>query len=236
MGTQRDLVRDDLAPAAIPPLENGDRLTRREFERRYAAMPQVKKAELIEGVVYMPSPAHFRAHGQPHAQVMAWLGVYCAATPGVHLGDNATVRLDRDNEVQPDALLRLDPAAGGHSTVGEDDYVEGPPELIVEIASSSVSYDLYDKLKVYRRSGVQEYLVWQVYDRRVDWLCLVEEEYHPLLADGEGIAHSRAFPGLSLDVTALLRGEMAAVWAVSQQSLKIEEHGAFVKRLLQSGL
>ncbi len=92
---------------SIPPLESGDRLTRQEFERRYQAMPRINKAELIEGVVIMPSPVHFSSHSQPHSHIITWLGVYCAATPGVSLGDNATVRLDADNEVQPDALLRL---------------------------------------------------------------------------------------------------------------------------------
>jgi len=129
-----------------PPLESGDRLTRHEFERRYHAMPHVKKAELIEGVVYIPSPVHFEDHAEPHSWAVTWLGVYCAATPGVKLGDNATVRLDLDNEVQPDALLRLEPAAGGRSRISYDDYVKDAPELIVEIAANSASYDLHDKL------------------------------------------------------------------------------------------
>lgn len=112
----------------IPCLENGDRLPRPEFERRYAAMPQVKKAELIEGIVYMPSPVRVRQHGRPHALVMGWLSNYWAATPGVDLCDNTTVRLDLDNEPQPDALLRIE---GGTSRISEDDYIEGSPELVV---------------------------------------------------------------------------------------------------------
>ena len=115
-------------------------------------MPQVKKAELIEGIVYMASPLRFRSHGKPHAYIMGWLAMYEAATPGVELGDNATVRLDADNEPQPDALLRVE--VGGLSRISEDDYVEGAPELIVEIAASSASLDLHEKLKVYRRNQV----------------------------------------------------------------------------------
>jgi Uma2 family endonuclease len=133
-------------PLTILPLENGDRLNRAEFERRYTAMPEVKKAELIEGMVYMASPLRFRSHGKPHAHIMGWLATYEAATPGVELGDNATVRLDADNEPQPDALLRID--VGGRSQISDDDYVEGAPELIVEVAASSASYDLHEKLKV----------------------------------------------------------------------------------------
>ncbi|OCR02378.1 hypothetical protein BCD67_01385, partial [Oscillatoriales cyanobacterium USR001] len=136
----------------IVPLENGDRLTRIEFERRYQAMPHLKKAELIEGIVYMAAALRIRSHGEPHAYIMTWLGVYKASTPGVQMGDNATVRLDADNEVQPDALLRIE--QGGTSRVSEDDYVEGTPELIVEIAASTVSIDRHQKLQVYRRNGV----------------------------------------------------------------------------------
>src|SRR5690242_6337929 len=120
------------AVAHVPALESGDHLSRSEFERRYEAMPALKKAELIEGVVYVGSPVRMDVHAEPHASVITWLGTYRAATPGVRLGDNPTVRLDLDNEPQPDALLRLEPAAGGRSRVDEDGYVEGPPELVVE--------------------------------------------------------------------------------------------------------
>ena len=107
----------------VPHVESGDRLTRPDFERRYQAMPHIKKAELIEGVVYVASPVRIANHGRPHAQIIGWLMVYSAATPGVDLADNATVRLDIDNEPQPDALLRLEPEAGGNSRISEDDYV-----------------------------------------------------------------------------------------------------------------
>jgi hypothetical protein len=123
----------------VPILENGDRLSRPEFERRYRLLPDVKKAELVEGVVYMASPGRMRNHAEPHANIMLWLGTYRVATPNVMLGDNATVRLDLDNEVQPDAVLRLDESAGGRSRISEDDYIEGAPEPIVEIAASTAS-------------------------------------------------------------------------------------------------
>ncbi len=225
----RRAVRFRVVP---PPLENGDRLTRAEFERRYEAMPHVKKAELIEGVVYMPSPVHHTGHGKPHAQIVGWLLIYCAATPGVELSDNASVRLDMDNEVQPDALLRLDETLGGASRISDDDYIEGPPELIVEIAASSVSQDLHAKKKVYRRNGVQEYLVWRVYDEKLDWFHLEGGEYRRLEAD-DGVIHSRVFPGLHLAVDALLKGDLATVLNVLQRGTETEEHAAFVERLSQ---
>jgi Uma2 family endonuclease len=153
----------------VLPLESGDRLTRAEFERRYDAMPHIKKAELIEGVVYVPSPVRSASHAQRHGLIITWLGVYAAATPGVELNDNATVRLDLDNEPQPDALLRLHERLGGQTRLSPDDYIEGGPELVAEIAASSAAYDVHDKLRVYRRNQVQEYLVWQVHEHRLDW-------------------------------------------------------------------
>jgi Uma2 family endonuclease len=120
----------------------------------------------------VPSPLRFEKHAKPHACIIGWLALYSAATPGVDLADNAAVRLDWDNEPQPDALLRIATEKGGQSHINEDDYVEGAPELIAEIASSSASYDLHDKLTAYRRNGVQEYIVWQVYDQKLDWFSL----------------------------------------------------------------
>ena len=163
--------------AVSPPLHAGDRLSRFEFERRYAAHPEIKKAELIDGVVYMPSPVRFPDHAAPHFQLNTWLGLYCFATPGVQGADNATVRLDLESEVQPDALLRLEPELGGRSRVTEDHYLEGPPELVLEIAASSASYDLYDKKESYRRAGVPEYVVWRVLDTAIDWFRLQGGDY-----------------------------------------------------------
>jgi len=217
-------------PPAPPPLQAGDRLSRAEFERRYHAHPEIKKAELIEGVVYMPSPVRFEQHGRPHSDVITWLGVYRAATPGVLVGDNVTVRLDFENEVQPDALLRLEPEQGGRSRVTEDDYLEGPPELIVEITASSVSYDLHDKLRVYARNGVQEYLAVQMYEQRVDWFVLREGVYETLAPGEDGVLRSEVFPGLWLQPDALWSGDVAAMLAVLQEGLASSEHSVFVAR------
>jgi Uma2 family endonuclease len=213
----------------ILPLENGDRLTRIEFERRYTAMPKVKKAELIEGVVYVTSPLRHRSHGKPHAVVMTLLSAYWSATPGVDIGDNSIVRLDLDNEPQPDVLLRIE--SGGQSIVSDDDYIEGAPELIVEIAASSAAYDLYDKKQVYRRHGVQEYIVWQVFDRKVDWFSITEGEYVPLQPDDNGVVKSFVFPGLWLAVPLLLAGEIVNAIAVLQSGLTSPEHAQFIELL-----
>ena len=126
----RSVAGGSARPTRPPGLENGDRLTRAEFERRYEARPDLKKAELIEGVVHMPSPTRSAGHARPHAAVMFWLGTYALATPGVQVNDNPTVRLDLDNEPQPDAALLVAPEAGGQARVDEDDCVEGAPELV----------------------------------------------------------------------------------------------------------
>jgi Uma2 family endonuclease len=226
---------DARAPAGAvttpPPLENGDRLTRAEFERRYDAMPKLKKAELVEGVVYVPSPLRYDRHGRPTSMLETWLGVYSAATPGTGSVGNTTVRLDLDNEVQPDILLRLEPEHGGRSRIGAEGYVDGAPELAIEVPASSASYDLHDKPRVYRRSGVQEYLVWRVLDRSVDWFRSREGVYECLEPDEAGILRSEIFPGLWLAVPALLAGDLAAVLAELQRGLASPEHAAFLERL-----
>jgi Uma2 family endonuclease len=223
-----------LAKPSVPlilPLENGDRLTRAEFERRYHAMPNVKKAELIEGRVYMSSPVRARKHGKPHAAIIGWLFNYCQATPGIELMDNATVRLDADNEPQPDACLRIEEMAGGQSRITADDYIEGAPELVVEVAASTASYDLYEKKQVYRRNGVQEYLVWRVVDRAFDWFVLQEGVYVNLPIDPDGMMRSQVFPGLWLAVTDLLALNLTEVVAGLKLGLESKDHQAFRQSL-----
>ncbi|MBE9011590.1 Uma2 family endonuclease [Pseudanabaenaceae cyanobacterium LEGE 13415] len=211
-----------VSQVSTPPLESGDRLSRTEFERRYALFPNLR-AELIEGVVYVASPVRAKQHGRPHALMITWLGTYVSATPGVDIEDNATVRLDLDNEPQPDALLRIEPEVGGNSRITEDDYIEGAPELIVEIAASSASVDMNAKLNAYRRNGVREYLVWQVYENQIRWFQLQDSEYVPLEPEAE-VIKSRIFPGLWLAIDALQQGDLATVLSMLQTGLSSSEH------------
>jgi Uma2 family endonuclease len=223
----------------VPELRAGDRLTRDEFERRYSAMPDLKKAELIEGVVYMGSPVSYVRHGLPHNNLAAWLGFYRLLTPKVMAADNTTVRLDLENEPQPDLLLCIPQAAGGTARLTADGYLEGPPELAIEIAASSASYDLHDKLRAYRRNGVQEYLVHRVDDEAIDWFVLEGGAYVRLEhqepdrqdSDRGGILKSRVFPGLWLDVGALLRGDLPALRAAVERGCAEPAHATFVQRL-----
>lgn len=210
----------------IPELCSGDRLTRDEFERRYAAMPD-RKAELIEGEVYMASPVNLMRHGRPHGVMAFWLGAYEALTPGLISGDNTSVRLDLDNEPQPDLLLCLPADRGGNAKVREDGNLEGPPELVIEIAASSVSYDLHQKLHAYRRNGVLEYLVHRVDDGEVDWFLLERGAYVRQALDAQGLLKSRRFAGLWLDVAALLRQDRLALQAAVARGCATAEHAAF---------
>jgi Uma2 family endonuclease len=218
---------------SVPPLQSGDRLSRAEFERRYHLHPEIKKAELIEGEVYVTSPVHAKKHARPHFNVIGWLSAYAAMTPGVLGNDNATLRLDLENDPQPDVILCLDPAYGGRTRVTADDYLEGAPELIVEIAASSASYDLNQKKRAYARNGVTEYLVFISYERRTCWFVLRDEGYVELTADEQGILRSEVFPGLWLPADALWQGDLARMLAVLQQGLASAEHAAFVQQLQQ---
>ena len=222
-------VAPHVATAPVPPLENGDRLTRCEFERRYALRPDLEKAQLIAGIVCMPSPVSL-VHAEAHSAIQSVLAVYAAFTAGVRAADNATVRLDLDNEPQPDVLLRIEPGVGGRSRAS-DAYLEGPPELIVEIAASSASIDLHAKLRAYRRNGVQEYVVWRTGNRRIDWFELADGDYRPLPADDAGVVRSRVFPGLRLAVGALLDGDLAGALQALQAGIDSDEHRRFVARL-----
>ena len=183
----------------------------------------------------MPSPVRVRRHGSPHAKIIGWLIHYQARTPGVEVADNATARLDMDNEPQPDAMLFIAPELGGQVRISPDDYVEAAPELVAEVASSSASYDLNTKRHAYRRSGVQEYIVWRVLEQQLDWFILRGGRYEPLAADDRGLVRSATFPGLWLDPAALLRGDLAATLQVLDEGLSTPEHAAFATRLAAAG-
>ena len=236
-----DILEQTAVRAAAPPirratrqvhplLRDGDRLSRTEFERLYLNAPESFKAELIEGVVHVASPVRNELHGVPHARVVTWLCVYEAGTPGVQTSDNATVRLDWDNEPQPDASLRILPEFGGQSR-DDEGYVALAPEWVGEIAGSSASYDLHDKLEAYRRNGVREYFVWRTEDTALDWFVHRGGRYERLEAGSDGLLRSEVFPGLWLDPAALLAGDLRRVLEVLNTGLASLEHAAFVSQL-----
>lgn len=199
----------NVAEPFIPPLENGAHLSACEFLRRFEAMPELKKAELIQG----------------------WLCNYAIATPGVKAAANSTVRLGPDDVPQPDAFLRILPDHGGRTIIDDKGYLNGALELVVEIAASSASIDTREKLVSYRRAGAQEYLVWRTEDGEVDWWTLEDDEYRRLPCDEAGVIHSRVFPGLRLNPAARLTGDGARLMDSLQEGLRSEKHGEFARGL-----
>ena len=169
-------------------------------------------------------------HGGPHFDLISWLGLYRIATPGVRGGDNATLRLPLNNRPQPDAFLFIEPSHGGRVRI-EDGYVVGGPELVAEVAATSVNYDLTEKLPLYLQNGVREYVVWRVFDGEIDWFVLRDGRYERLAPSAEGFFKSDVLPGLWLDPAALIGGDMAAVGRVAQAGLASPEHAQFLERL-----
>ncbi len=215
---------------AIPGLADGDRLSAEEFERRDHASPHIRKAELIEGVVYVASPVSDQ-HGVPHFDLTSWIGLYRLLTPHLSASVDGTIRLDPRNRPRPDVFLRIAPDHGGQSRTSADCYVEGAPEFVAEVAVSSKTIDLNEKLEAYRRNNVREYVVWRVLDRAIDWFILREGRYDRLPPGADGLYRSEVFPGLWLDPEALIRGDLAAVNRAVQLGLASPEHAAFVDRL-----
>ena len=211
------------------PLVEGQRLDQPEFHRRYEAMPPGTRAELINGVVHMPSPVG-RGHGKAHFSTILWLGPYEEATPGVEGLDGATTILGWKSEPQPDALLRILPECGGQ-TRDERTFVRDAPELVVEVAKATRYIDLGPKLEDYERAGVREYIVRALDPDEVIWHVIREGRLVAVPPGAEGLYRSEVFPGLWLDPRALLAHDRAAVRAALDRGLVTPEHAAFVARL-----
>ena len=212
----------------VPRLETGDHLTRDEFLRRWESQPDIKRAELIGGRVYMPSPVS-GDHGRMDRRIAAWLGAYQAATPGVDGANNATL-LMLDDAPQPDLSLLILPQYGGNTRV-DGLYFQGAPEFLAEVSATSASNDLHDKYDLYQLAGVQEYLVVLLFDEEVRWHVLVDGRYQLLLPDADGLWRSRVFPGLWLDGKALLAGNLTQLLDRLQHGLRSAEHEQFLARL-----
>lgn len=215
----------------VPPLRNGDRLSREEFYRRWDAMPELKHAERLGEVVSMAASVRRRQHGRPHSHVVAWIGQYDAETPGVEGGDNSTLQCGPDDDAQADAYLLILPECGGQCRFTDDDYIVGGPELVVEVSSSSVPRDLKKKLPLYRDNGVREYIVWKTGEREVLWFQLEQGQFIQKGTDEDGLFRSAAFPGLWLDPVAMIDGDLKQVLSVLREGLATEEHAAFVTQL-----
>lgn len=220
------------SPLTIPcppiGLENGNRMTREEFHRAYQEAPKHFRAELIGGIVYLPSPLRL-GHSNNHGHLGMLFSIYELSTPGTQFGDNATVKLGDQSEPQPDLFLRVLPDFGGQSKTDRQDYVVGAPELIAEVAHSSRSIDLHAKYEDYAANGVREYLVMSLADRRFFWFDLLTARELPVPTDG--IIRSYCFPGFWIDVEALFKADGKRLISVLQRGIDSPEHAQFVSRL-----
>jgi Uma2 family endonuclease len=214
----------------LPRLEPGDHLDQPTFHKRYQQMPESFRAELVEGVVFVPSPVSAE-HGRPHALLAGWLTLYSSETPGTSVLDNATVILGQESEPQPDIALVIDEGCGGQTTLSSDGYCQGPPELVVEIAHSRAAYDLFEKRRDYERAGVREYVVVVVREQEVRWLERRGRRFHDVPKPRKGVYESRVFPGLRLDVAALMAADSKRLLDTLRTGLGSPEHAAFVAAL-----
>jgi Uma2 family endonuclease len=214
-------------------LYDGQRLEFEDFWARYCASPDLTRVELIDGVVHMASPMRSLLHGNPYGLFGFWLQSYCLSTPRVETDIGSTVRLSsrKPTTVEPDCLLYILPECGGLVQRTEDDYLEGPPELIIEIAASTVDKDLGSKFELYRRNGVPEYLVYRSEAQSVDWFVLKNQRYRSLAESEDGILKSIQFPGLWLDLEALRNHDRGALLKTLQSGIASPEHAEFVAQL-----
>jgi Uma2 family endonuclease len=219
---------------ALPPLENGDHLDQPTFHARYQAMPEDSRAELIGGVVYVSSPQKV-PHSKAQKLVVRWLDAYAEATPGTEALLNNTQILGPDSEPEPDACLFITPECGGRVYVDEDEYLNGPPELVVEVSSSTESIDLHRKKRDYEKAGVREYVVLALRMEQVFWFARRRGKYQEVALPADGVFRSREFPGLWLDAEALLGNDRRRVLAALAQGLATPEHAAFVANLRKRG-
>jgi len=217
----------------VPRLEPGDKLDQQTFHARYEAMPPGTRAELIGGIVYMPSPMK-HPHAVTQHWVSSWLFDYEAETPGVQGADRLTTILTDDSEPQPDCCLYIRFDHGGQSRINDAEYLEGSPELVVEIASSTESIDLHAKRCDYENAGVCEYVVVALRQERVFWFILRDGNFVEHQCDEGGVFRSKVFPGLWLDPAALLRLDRDRMRGVLSQGLASAEHAQFVERLSRS--
>ncbi|MGQ0634662.1 MAG: Uma2 family endonuclease [Planctomycetaceae bacterium] len=217
------------SPAQKPPLlYSGDRLTQREFHRRYSAYPNDAKFELIGGLVYMASPVGIH-HGEFTALLVHALSRFQDSTPGVRVATDATVILAEDSEPQPDACLWILKEYGGQTRITRQNYLTGGPELVCEVAHSSVAIDLHQKKDDYESAGVREYLVLCLEEQEIRWFDFLTRTQ--IVPDERRILLSRALPGFWLLEPALLARDSKALIKTVERGLASAEHAEFVRRL-----
>jgi Uma2 family endonuclease len=214
----------------IPPFENGDRMDQKTFHALYLQTPRGFHAELIEGVVHVPSPASAR-HARPQRMFCQWLGEYSDSTPGTDAFDNITSVMSESSEPQPDLSLIVLPEAGGQTRLTREEYLQGAPELAIEISNTTATVDLNAKMRDYERYGVQEYLVVIMREREVRWFVRRKDRFTPMKPDADGVLKSKLFPGLWLDTAGVFDRTARRLLATLRQGLASAEHAKFAAKL-----
>lgn len=211
----------------LPLLYDGLRLDRVTFHRLYEASPELKRVQLIEGIVHMPSPMRFVQHANPQTCINGWLFCYVTQTPGVNTGGSATLKIDDENEFEPDGMLFYD---NGQLIIADDGYLEGVPELAVEVTASTFTIDSKEKFRVYEKHGVKEYLLWNTEAGTITWYARHKDKFVPMKSNRAGILKSKIFPGLWLEVAAMREGDMTQVMKTLYEGLASAPHRQYVKR------
>jgi Putative restriction endonuclease len=215
--------------AAPALLVEGQKLDQSTFHDRYEAMSPGTRAELINGVVYMPGPVG-PEHGRALVPTLVWLSYYQENTPGVEVLDNTSTALYPKGEPQPDAQLRILPEYGGR-TQTKRRLIRGVPEMVVEVSHASRFTDLGPKFDEYERVGVLEYTVLALEPNEILWFELRQGRLVELPPSSDGLFRSGVFPGLWLDPAALMAGDTRRLREVVDAGLATPEHAAFVARL-----
>jgi len=215
---------------AVRPLQGGERMRRNEFERRFDATPGLKRAELVEGTVWIPPQMGEVRYGSARMALIGLIGSYCAATPGVSGGAHGHIRLDAVNMPQPDVSVHLGKAYGGQSRIDADGYLEGAPEFVADVVRQRAEWPT-GRVEALRRNGVREFAVWRVDDCLIDWFVVRDGKQERLEMGADGVYRSRVLPGLWVDPVALLTDERARAMAVMRQGIASPEQGEFIERL-----
>ncbi len=225
-----DLIRKAVDVPYVPPFQSGDEMDQPTFHALYETAPSGFRAELVGGIVYMPSPVS-RPHAAPHGILSTWLGVYCSETDGTEFLPDATMIMSNDDEPQPDLSLIVSPDIGGQTSVSAKQYLVGAPELAIEVAHSTASTDLHSKKRSYERYGVRDYIVVVTKSQTVYWFTRRGAKFAALAADRYGIFKSRVFPGLWLDPSALFERSPKRLLATLRLGLATSEHARFAAKL-----
>jgi Uma2 family endonuclease len=130
----------------------------------FKKLPEGAPFQLIGGqLVKEPSPQYF--HQDTVAAIFSKMRLYTDENDlGKTLIAPFDVHFDEENIFQPDILF----VSKENKNCRIEDWVYGPPDLIIEVLSEFNSYfDTKKKFKVYEKYGVKEYFIVDPNDKEV---------------------------------------------------------------------